>query len=447
MNKQPPSHVTDNTLVCDTRVFPHIGQRIIKTTIAVYLCFLITAFRGRYGLDMTAEAAIAAIICMQPYVQDARAYAINRITGTLIGTVWGMLFLLLVTAVPAIGANRFVLYALMACGVLLALYSAVLFRQPDASSLSAIVFICLVIAFPEIEEPFTRAGTRVADVLIGTGVSIVVNTFRLPRSRNRNLVFFLRIKDLVPDRFSQIAPAALFRLNHLYNDGAKICLMSEHAPAFLVSQMSAVKMNMPLIVMDGAAVYDMNENKYLYVQPVAAALSGALAECLDRLGIGYFVYTIHGDKTCIFHRGPMITAEEGMYAKMKRSPYRSYLEGEIYDTREIVYFKIINTPDQLERVLRDLYENNQAVFYALRPVVRPHSDDPSCKALYFYSGQSSVQNAQAFLMEELAEKEEGLSLHEVRLRRRYHSERDAMYLLHKVERRYAPVKWPWKRRV
>ena len=66
MNNHEPSHITDHTQVCDTRMFPHIGQRIIKTTIAVYLCFLITAFRGRGGLDMTAEAAREQLLAILP---------------------------------------------------------------------------------------------------------------------------------------------------------------------------------------------------------------------------------------------------------------------------------------------------------------------------------------------------------------------------------------------
>ena len=194
---------------------PHIGGRIVKTAIAVFICLIVCWLRGFKGVTMSAEAAITAIICMQPFIRDSREYAFNRVAGTMIGTVWGLLFLLVIGAFPALGANYVVLYALMAAGVLISLYSAVVIRQPDASSLAAIVFICIVIAFPDIEDPFSQAVHRVIDVLVGTGAAVLVNVFRLPRSRNRNLVFFLRTKDLVPDRFSRIGSAALFRLNHL----------------------------------------------------------------------------------------------------------------------------------------------------------------------------------------------------------------------------------------
>ena len=127
---------------------PHIGQRILKTSIAVFLCLLVYRLRGYQGQDMPTEAAITAIICMQPYVRDSREYALNRLTGTLIGAAWGLLFLLLLLLFPVLGTNAVLLYALMALGVLVALYTAVLLRKPDVSGLAAIVFICVVIAFP-----------------------------------------------------------------------------------------------------------------------------------------------------------------------------------------------------------------------------------------------------------------------------------------------------------
>ena len=61
---------------------PHVGQRILKTTLAVFLCLLIYALRGFEGQDMPTEAAITAIICMQPYVQEAKTYALNRAVGS-----------------------------------------------------------------------------------------------------------------------------------------------------------------------------------------------------------------------------------------------------------------------------------------------------------------------------------------------------------------------------
>ena len=423
--------------------FPHIGRRITKTTVAVFLCLLIYYLRGYQGGDMPTESAITAIICMQPYVRDARTYALNRFAGSAIGAAWGLLLLLLLSVYPVLGASVLGLYAMMALGVMLSLYSAVLVRMPDTSGLAAIVFLCVVIAFPDIEEPLRQAGNRLLDVFIGTVVAIGVNVFRLPRVKHRERVFFVKTKDLVPDRFSQIPAAALFRLNYLYNDGARICLMSEHAPAFFTLQMSAAKLNAPLIVMDGAAIYDANENRYLSAETIAPEDSKPIRERLDALGISYFLYTVHHGKTCIFHAGEYREEEKTVYDRMRRSPYRSYLEGEIYDPAEIVYIKILAEDSritELEYSLRTVLPRGR-----LRGVSRPQAGAPGISGLYIYSHTATMEQAQKRLMQRLREDDPALEPVEIVSREGYRSERDAVHLLHILERYYEPVGLPGKR--
>lgn len=358
---------------------PHLGQRIVKTTVAVFVCLIIYYLRGYSGSSMPTESAITAIICMQPYVKGSRDYALNRFAGTFIGTLWGLLFLTLLL-IPGLTHRMVLVYGLMSLGVLCALYSAVLLGKADSSVQAAIVFLCIVITFPEIETPFLYIGRRILDVFIGTLVAIGVNVFRLPRRKQRDLVFFVRTKDLAPDRFSQIPSVALFRLNYLYNDGARICLMSEHAPAFFMLQMNRAKVNVPLIVMDGAAIYDLEQNRYLEVQHIAEEDSRALRRRLEELGLGCFVYTIHNNKTCIFHQGKLTVSEKLILDTMKRSPYRNYLEGENYDLNEVVYFKIIGDQEKLTQVeyqLRKTLPKNK-----LRAVARAQAGVPGVYGLY-----------------------------------------------------------------
>lgn len=423
--------------------FPHIGQRIIKTTIAVFLCLLIYYLRGYRGQGMPTESAITAIICMQPYVRDTRTYALNRMAGTLIGASWGLAFLLLLLLFPALGHSPLCLYALMAIGVLCSLYSAVLVGKADTSSLSAIVFLCIVISFPDIEAPLQQTINRMVDVFIGTLVAIAVNIFRLPREKKKDCVFFIRAKDLVADHLSQISSTARFRLNSLYDDGAKICLMSEHAPAFFTLQMSAAKLSVPLIVMDGAAIYDADENQYLYTATIAEEDSTTLRKRMDALGISYFIYTIHKNKACIFHQGEINEQEKQIYDRLRRSPYRNYLDGEIYDPNEIVYFKIIAADSKINEIEYSLRKSLPKG--KLRAVIRPQPGAPGISGLYIYSHAASMAQAQKHLMQMLRENDPALTPVEIRLRNGYRSEHDAMYLLSKLGNSYEPIKFLPKR--
>ena len=418
---------------------PHIGARMLKTAVAVFLCLAFYCLRGYRGEDMPSEAAVTAIICMQPYVRDSRDYALNRLAGTMIGAGWGLLFLLLLLAAPRLTANLYLVYALMAVGVLLSLYTSVAFRKPDASSLSAIVFLCIVVTFPDIDAPLRQAADRFLGVVVGTAVAVGVNVFHLPRRKRPELVFFVDTADLVPDRYSQIAPAVLFRLNSLLLEGAKICLSSSHAPAFFTSQVSTAPLNLPMIVMNGAAIYDPRKNRYLTTEPIPARAAERLGEHLDRMGRSYFLYTVHKNKTCIFHRGVTTPLEQSVLDSLRRSPYRSYLDEEVYAPDEVVCVKLIDAEGEIDSLSLKL----EGFFHShkLRAEIQPQAGFPGVSGLYIYSERATLRRAEHELVRSLRESAPELRPVELRSPAGYRSEHDAMVLLYRLRNLYAPLKY------
>ena len=418
---------------------PYIGQRILKTSFAVFLCLVFYYYRGYRGAAMSAEAAITAIICMQPYVHDTREYSLNRVAGTLIGAMWGFLFLLIVPLFPSV--TGIPLYALMGVGTLISLYSGVVIRKPDTSSLAAIVFVCVVIVYPDVEHPLDQAFHRVLDVLVGTGIAIGVNVFRLPRMKLRDRLLFVRTKDLAPDQLAQIPSTVLFRLNYLNGDGANICLISEHAPAFFMGQISQIHMNAPMIVMDGAAIFDANENTYLSTVPVPPAASEWLMGELKRMGISFFIYTVHRNRSCIYHHGAMSKEEKTVFQHMKRSPYRQYLDDDEYSPEDIVYLKVVARKERVHGVLNEV--QGMLGSRGIRAALRPQAGLPEGASLYFYSIRADAAHAEKEVLRRMNTKHVHLKPREIFSAKEYRSEHDAVHLLHRLSNAYEPLKIVW----
>ena len=410
------------------------GQRIVKTSIAVTLSLFFYMWRGYRGETMPAEAAITAIICMQPFMRSSTENALNRLSGTIIGAIWGFLFLLLMMLVPGLGRNRVFLYLLMGIGTFVTMHSTVLIRKPDTAGLAAIVFICVVIAYPDIEDPMDQAFHRILGVLLGNTIAIAINSISFPRRRNLNMVFFVPTMYLTTDQFSQLSPPVLYRLHRLYQDGAKICLISKHAPSFHASQLTDIKFTMPMIVMDGAAIYDANENVYFSTTTINPASCRWLMKRLE--GYSYFIYTIHRDRNCIYHHGKLTDMEQTVYNHLKRSPYRYYLDDDHYSVSDVVYIKIVIDGDAADRIQRELKPSLEKM--KLRSVVRPQAGLPEGCSLYFYAIHADVQHAQAHLMKKLQQDNPELVMQDVVAKKGYNSEQDAIRLLQSLKNAYEP---------
>lgn len=412
---------------------PHIGQRIIKTAIAVFVCFVINILRG-YGVsNMSVDAAITAVICMQNTMTDVKRSSFNRILGTLIGAVWGLIFLEILWLI-VFDVDFIICYAVVAIGVILSIYTTVVLKKSDASSLAAIVFLCVVGAFFSVSRPFMHAFGRLLDVFIGTATALIVNLIHFPTKKNQDCVFFVRTKDLGPDSYVKASSAVLYQLRTLFTKGAKLCLISEHAPAFIVHQIATVNPTLPMIVMDGAAIYDSAESEYRYEAYLSADNSRMAREALDKIGCNYFTYTIHHNKTCIFHHGDEYNElEKKVYDRLKKTPYRSYFHEEIFEENEIVYFKMIDTEESIVRLENLLTGMLPPEHFR---IVR-HRDDtgPKASALYIYDAFATVENAKKKLLS-LIPNGSSLTPVDVSLPGGFRYPNDALHVLSLVDRRF-----------
>ena len=150
---------------------PKVGMRIVKTVVAVFICFLIDVFRTG---GIPCYSAIAAILCMQPDVSHSFKIAGDRVVGTLIGGLYGMLLLSFLQQV--IPADWLILeYAIIALALIPLIYIMVLIKNRDATYITCVVFLCVTVSHGHEVGAYLFAINRIIDTLIGIFVSLIVN--------------------------------------------------------------------------------------------------------------------------------------------------------------------------------------------------------------------------------------------------------------------------------
>ncbi len=415
---------------------PPLGKRIRKTGIAVFICLLIYVLRGYRG--MVSQSCVAAIICMQPFRKDIKQQAIERVVGMVIGAFWGLFFLQIFKLNPLFSDFMIIVYLLIAIGVVCTLYSTVLFRQTNTAALAAIVFLGITLPYPDIEEPLMQTYHQVVDTCIGIFVAAFVDAYERPRKKHPEYLFFVRLQDLVPDRYAHVLPQILVMLNRLYKDGARISLVSRWAPAFLLSQMGTMEINCPVIVMEGAALYDIPNKQYLNVIPVSREDADLLAQYLIQFCGGYCLYTVQESNMFVYRRGEMNLMEEQDYHLMKRSPYRNYVSGELSPEDQIAFIRIIDKPeiiDELEDKIRPLLPNNLRIGKRIQPGME------ECSGLYFFNKNATIENQKDYLIQDFKKRGElGVVSVDMNTKNNHYSDRDAIFLLNKLQDIYEPYR-------
>ena len=123
---------------------PRVGMRIIKSAVAVFLCFVFYSFFRTNGIIFYSQ--LAALWCIQPQWENTRSKALQRTVGTLTGAAFGLFVLLIDKHLITTGPGSELIYELfVALTIVAVIYVTLLLHKKDASYFSCVVFLSIVV--------------------------------------------------------------------------------------------------------------------------------------------------------------------------------------------------------------------------------------------------------------------------------------------------------------
>ena len=172
-------------------VIPVIGLRNIKTGLAVFLCLVSYAFAGfvidtalaaGYAVpdfisnliskDTAIYSCLTAVVVMGSSVSKSFRSGLSRIIGTVIGGVFGSIYIHLG---GFIDFNR-AAFILIPLGLIMLIYFLVLIRENDAVVIAAATYLIIVVTI-DMGAPLLFSVNRVLSTAYGIVVSLCVNNF------------------------------------------------------------------------------------------------------------------------------------------------------------------------------------------------------------------------------------------------------------------------------
>lgn len=344
--------------------FPPIGARIVKSSVAVAVCMVIYYFRTLLpiGNGIPFYSALAALWCLQPYSVSTKNNAGQRSIGTFVGAVYGLAFIVLLRFWGL--TEPILVYLLASAMIIPVIYLTVILNKRNASFFSCVVFLSIALTHSFDDNPYLFVFNRVLDTFIGIGIGLAVNNFHLPIKHDSETLYVSGIDSvLIPDDHSANAFNKV-ELNRMIESGVKFTISTIRTPAEVKSLMKGVDLKLPIIVMDGAAMYDLNEREYLEAEFLQADICEKAEKIIADNGMHCFVNVMYDVTLLIFYGELRNTAEKDLYGTHKHSPYRNYVR-EIFrrhDASERVLYltvldesaKIAVLKKQLDHELSDL---------------------------------------------------------------------------------------------
>ncbi len=140
----------------------------------------------------------------------------------------------------------------------------------------------------------------------------------------------------------------------------------------------------------------------------------------------------------VYRRGKMNAMEEQDYQLMKRSPYRNYVSGELSPEDQIAFLRVIDSPEkiaELEQKIEPQLPENIRMDKRIQPGMNYSS------GLYFFHKNATIENQKEYLIQDFKKKGElGVVPIDMLPKNNRYSDRDAIYLLNKLQDIYEPYR-------
>lgn len=366
-----------------------IGLRIVKSAVAIGICFLIYVLRGYQGIPF--YTALAALQCMQAYRENTVKIAKQRTFGTAVGALYGLVVILLQKFLLNPYHVAYIGYCVaVAFGVIASLFTAVHLKKKNAAYFSCVVFLSITMIHIGDDNPYIFVFNRVLDTMIGVAVGMGINACHLPRHKQRDTLFVTAMDDVLLSRTSTMSDYSKVELNRMLDEGIPLSIMTMRTPASFLEAAGDIRVRYPLILMDGAVLYDVKNNSFPAKRELPYEDAKAVIQLLRTFGIETFQNVIVGNSVLIYYQDIVSEGSRQVFERLRKSPYRNYLHRPLPEGEPVVYLMAMDETGKLETAYAALKESK--VSEHCRMLFYPSDEFPGYSYLKVYREDATKMN-------------------------------------------------------
>lgn len=364
-----------------------VGLRMIKTSIAVFICLIIYILRGQQGIPF--YSVIAAIFCMETDMGNSKNNAKTRTFGTLNGAFWGCIVLIMNTYIlkdtPILWK-----YFFISISVIPVIYTAVLLKKQGVSFFSGVVFLSITVNHLSDSNPYLFVLNRVLDTLIGVAVSIIVNQIAIPRRYNNHILFVSDLDETLSNATGQMTPYSRAELKRMIERGANFTISTERTIAPLMEFAEKTPLKLPVIAFNGAALYDIKKKEFLRKKVLSKDIIQSVQEIIREEKVCSFTTALLQETLMIYYEGFFHLVEEEIYHKLRISPYRNFIKAGVDSDAEPLYIMCIHKQEVITKVYQRI--KKLPIAERIRIVETISKEYPGYTYLKIYHKDATKQN-------------------------------------------------------
>lgn len=357
---------------------PKPGMRIIKTVIAVFLSIsvfiVLMLIDNARNIAINTEgsltimytpffAAIAAVYALHRDTKSSLNQAKIRGLGSIFGGYYGMIivlifeFLLLdVLKIENLVLYNLIFFFIVSISIIPLIQFTVAVKQASCVFITCLTFFSVTISIRNGGLPVILFATnRVLSTLIGISISLLVNNLMLLRRKNKDILFVTSIdNNLLMSKKNEISPFIKYKLNNLYYKDMPLTLATTRTLSSLEYLFDDVEIGVPLVVMNGAAIYSFKDKTYEDVYTIDHNARIFIDQKLKENNMNSFTYSIDDNMLHCYYSKIQNDGEKAFYNIRRKNDFDNFVRAQLPEDVEASLYIIIDKKEQIDKLVGEI---------------------------------------------------------------------------------------------
>lgn len=369
----------------------HIGKRIVKTSITLFLIFMIyilllwidtllglehSNFKAPSNMYTPFFAGIAAVFATHRDKKNSFKQARVRSIGTLIGGYYGMIIIyiieFLLIDLLKLNETYYILsyllhYLFISLTIIPLIVFTVKLKQIDGVFITCLTFLSVTVSQRNGGMPvFQFATNRVISTLIGVGMSLFVNNYLLNlRYTNKDVLFVASLENNFLSKNDELSPFIKYKLNDLFENNIPLVFATTRTSMSFEYIFNNININYPMVIMNGACKYRLDKKRYSDVYHIDLNTRFKIDELLNKLNMNAFVYTINDHVLHAYHNILNNEGEKLFFSQRKHQNSYTFVRGTLPNDLNAHMYVIIDTKENIDKFTNNFqgYNDVQLIVY------------------------------------------------------------------------------------
>jgi len=159
---------------------------------------------------------------------------------------------------------------------------------------------------------------------------------------------------------AQLSPYTIETLNQQIEKGMHFSIATARSLASVKSILAPLNLNLPVVLMNGAAIYDTNTGSYKKIEYFSPSGLSHILNLIHELNLSGFLYEIKNNELTTYYQNLSTKALQDFYNERVNKYNKYFVQTPDYsqiDREHLMYFTLLDTKEKLEPAYEKLKEH------------------------------------------------------------------------------------------